>query len=121
MGTALPLHGAVSELNDRSLQKMIIKSPLPVLVDFWASWCGPCWAFAPVFQEAASGLADRTVFVKVNTEENPEGSGRLGIRSIPTLIMFQSGQEIARINGALPLESFLQWIQSQLRLNPSQK
>jgi thioredoxin 2 len=110
----LPLHFGVAEVNGTGLQTLVNKSPLPVVCDFWAPWCGPCKAFAPTYSQAARRLAGRVTFAKLNTEQNAPASGSFGIRSIPTLILFKNGAEATRVSGALPLEDFLNWVQSQL-------
>jgi len=81
------------------------------VVDCWASWCGPCMRFAPVFEDATAKLEPRARLAKLDTDANSATSARLGIRSIPTLIMFKGGKEVARISGALPLGSFLEWVE----------
>jgi len=89
----------------------LIKSECPVVVDFWASWCGPCQSFAPVFKQVCQQNYQRMLFIKVDTEKNQQLSLRLHIRSIPTLALFSQGKEIKRISGALPKSQFERWIQ----------
>jgi thioredoxin 2 len=108
--TPLTLEGAVSAVDGQGLERLIQSSPRPVLVDFWAPWCGPCRSFAPVFREAASRLAGEAVFAKLDTEQAPEIAGRMGIQAIPTLVLFQNGSERARQPGALPLDRLLAWL-----------
>jgi thioredoxin 2 len=90
-----------------------IKGDLPLLVDVWAEWCGPCKSFAPVFEQAAAELAGRCRLAKLDSEANQQLSGQLGIRSIPSLILFRDGKEVARQSGAFPLQQLLGWLKSQ--------
>lgn len=90
-----------------------IKGDLPLLLDVWADWCGPCKAFAPVFEQAARQLLGRCRLAKLDSEANRQLAGQLGIRSIPSLILFSNGSEVARQAGALPLPGLLQWLGSQ--------
>ena len=90
-----------------------IKGDLPLLVDVWAEWCGPCKAFAPVFEQAASQLIGKCRLAKLDSEANQQLAGQLGIRSIPSLILFKNGREVARQSGALPLQQLTAWLRSQ--------
>ena len=104
----------VAEISSNNFDSEVVKSNLPVLVDFWAPWCGPCRQFAPVFAQAATQLEPRVQLLKVNTEDEPALAQRFAIRSIPTLAIFKQGKEIARVSGALPPAQFLQWVQQHL-------
>ncbi len=90
-----------------------IKGDLPLLVDVWASWCGPCRSFAPTFAQAARQLQGRCRLAKLDSEANAQLSAQLGIRSIPSLILFRDGREVARQSGAMPLPQLLAWLAQQ--------
>lgn len=100
-GQAL-LDGGVVELDEARFDAVVNATDLPVLVDFWAPWCGPCRMMAPQFEAAARQLKGRALLVKVNSDEAPRLSARYGIRSIPTLVKLARGQEVQRVSGALP-------------------
>ncbi|HFE38987.1 MAG TPA: thioredoxin TrxC [Gammaproteobacteria bacterium] len=101
-------------LNQQSFDKHVLKSDLPILLDFWAPWCGPCKAMSPVLEEAASLLSNRIRVAKVNTEKEPALASKFNIRSIPTLAIFHKGKEIGRSAGAMPLAQLQQWINNTL-------
>ena len=102
-------------LNSVSFEQHIKNNNIPVLVDFWADWCGPCKMMAPSFQQAAQILEPHVRLAKVNTEIEQAISTRYTIRSIPTLILFQNGQEISRQSGAMKTQDIVHWTQSNMR------
>jgi thioredoxin 2 len=103
------------ELSEAHFDTYLTKNDLPVLVDFWAPWCGPCRMMAPAFAHAASQLVPRVLFAKLNTDEAQQTAARYGIRSIPTMILFQQGREVARHSGAVGTAEIVRWVQSHLR------
>lgn len=100
------------ELTAANFDKHIERNDLPVVVDFWAPWCGPCVAMAPHFEAVAKDLGHRLRFAKLNTQDEPAPAGRFGIRSIPTLIVFKAGQPAARQSGALNKDMLTRWLSS---------
>ena len=89
-----------------------VKGDLPLLVDVWAEWCGPCKSFAPVFEQAAVRLLGHCRQAKLDSDANPQLSNQLAIRSIPSLILFKNGREVARQSGAMPLQQLMAWLAS---------
>ncbi|PYF83419.1 thioredoxin [Marinomonas alcarazii] len=99
---------------DNNFRRYINDNGLPVVVDFWASWCGPCQQFAPIFEQVASEMSTQACFLKLDTEQNQTTAGGYNIRSIPTLMIFHHGKEVARLSGALPKAQFQQWLAQNL-------
>lgn len=102
------------ELNSTTFQKHISRNDIPVLVDFWAPWCGPCKMMAPAFEQAASILEPKIRLAKVNTENEQNIGAKYNIRSIPTLALFKNGKEIARQPGAMGKDDIVRWVQANI-------
>jgi len=101
-------------LNDKNFNDEVVNSQLPVLVDFWAGWCGPCKAVAPILEDISNQYSEKFRVAKVNVDENPDLASNYGIRSIPTLILFKDGKQIDSIMGALPKEAIINFVNERL-------
>ena len=105
---------ATTSVTDSSFQADVLGADKPVLVDFWAEWCGPCRMIAPALEELSNELGDKVQIVKLNIDENPEAPGKYGVRGIPTMILFKNGQPAATQVGAMPKSGIKQWIEREL-------
>jgi len=101
-------------LSEINFNKHISNSHIPVIVDFWAPWCGPCRMMAPIFEQAAVRLEPKVRLAKLNTEQEPMIASQLAVQSIPTLIIFNRGREVARQSGAMGLDQLINWVNSNI-------
>lgn len=106
--------GHPGDVDAAVFDRQIARSSIPVLVDVWAPWCGPCLAMAPAFEAAAGELEPRVRLIKLNSENEQAVASRLAIRGIPTMIMFSKGREVARTSGAMGTGQIVRWVQEQL-------
>ena len=97
-------------VNNQDFQKVVLESDVPVVVDFWAEWCGPCRALSPILDEASQELGASAKITKVNIDENPELASQYGVRSIPTLILFKDGKTVDTRVGGMSKTKLLEWI-----------
>lgn len=105
----LLLDGHPVSLTDANFEQVVSRTELPVVVDLWAPWCGPCRSMAPAYEQAARQLKGRALLVKVDTDANPRTAARFAVRSIPTLLKLQQGREVARVSGAMPAGEIVRW------------
>ncbi len=109
------LFGGVHAVGATELTALMAQTSLPVMIDFWAPWCGPCLGFAPTYAAAAQKFGGKLIFVKVDTEANQDLGARFNIRSIPTLAVFKGSQELGRVSGALPAKQLEEMILTFLK------
>ena len=105
---------SIKHVSDASFDKDVLESDTPVLVDFWAEWCGPCKMVAPFLDDLATDMAGKVTVAKVNIDENPQTPRKYGVRGIPTMILFKGGQVAATKIGALPKSKLYEWVESVL-------
>ncbi|MFP5432657.1 MAG: thioredoxin TrxA [Alphaproteobacteria bacterium] len=105
---------ATKAVTDASFQQDVIDADKPVLVDFWAEWCGPCKMIGPALEEISEELGDKVVIAKVNIDDNPDAPGKYGVRGIPTMILFKNGEPAATKVGAAPKSALKSWLESVL-------
>lgn len=98
------------QIKDNEFESEVINSELPVLIDFWAEWCGPCRMLSPILEKISEEMGNKIKIVKMNIDENPETPSKFGVRSIPTMMLFKNGQQIAAKVGALPKNTIEDWI-----------
>jgi thioredoxin len=104
----------MKNVTDTTFDAEVLKASGPVLVDFWAEWCGPCRQIAPALEELANELGEKITVAKINIDENPGTPGKYGVRGIPTLMIFKDGQVAATKIGALPKSKLYEWVQANL-------
>jgi thioredoxin 1 len=105
---------ATKTVTDASFQADVLDSDKPVLVDFWADWCGPCKMIAPALEEISDELADQVTIVKMDIMENPDVPGQIGVQSIPLMVLFKDGKPVAQKLGAAPKSQLKGWLESEL-------
>ena len=105
---------ATVAVTDSSFQSDVLESDKPVLVDFWADWCGPCKMIAPALEELSDELGDTVTIAKMDIMENPDVPGKMGVQSIPYLVLFKNGEPAANMRGAAPKGQLKQWLEGEL-------
>ena len=103
-----------THVTDQEFETAVLKADGPVLVDFWAEWCGPCRQLAPILDQLSEEMGGKVTIAKVNIDENPEAPTRYGVRGIPTMILFKGGQPVATKVGSLPKSQLLEWLEAQV-------
>ena len=99
-------------VSDDEFEASVLKANGPVLVDFWAEWCGPCKMIAPVLEEIAADMGEKVTVAKINIDDNPDTPSKYGVRGIPTLMIFKDGEVASTKVGALPKSQIMQWVES---------
>jgi thioredoxin 1 len=102
------------EITDNDFEQEVINSSEPVLIDFWAEWCGPCRMLTPIVEELSKEMGDKIKIVKMNIDDHPGSPSSLGIRSIPTMVIFKDGKQVSTKVGVLPKNSIKEWIESSI-------
>ena len=105
---------ATKAVTDADFQSDVLGADKPVLVDFWAEWCGPCRMIGPALEELSTELGDKVTIAKVNIDENPEAPAKYGVRGIPTMLLFKDGEVVAQKVGAAPKGAIQQWLEGAL-------
>ena len=105
---------ATKKITDASWEDDVLKAEGPVLVDFWAEWCGPCRMIGPALEEISDELGEKVTIAKINIDENPDAPGRYGVRGIPTMILFRDGKEADRVSGAMSASQIDAWLSQRM-------
>jgi len=105
---------ATKKVTDKSFHADVLSSETPVLVDFWAEWCGPCRMIGPALEEISDELGEKVTIAKLNIDEDPDAPGRYGVRGIPTMILFKNGEAVATKVGASPKSQIKSWLETQI-------